>query len=184
MYGLGKCEYIALYHKDASYTLNGDGNIITWKWRVPQTLNRRKSPSWFIKMNNLYLDSKTAGQGKDKPHFIRCKVVSENYHTFEKNGSNIGFPILTMLSIDVEDGHFTTWTNNPSIMVSSSIQYLEIDIVDGNGVVIPVGNAGELTGVSLNMILEVEIPEHNEVRDNTVMSYAQSTVGNPPFNRL
>jgi hypothetical protein len=34
------------------------------------------------------------------------------------------------------------------------------------------------------MIVKLEYPEHNEVRDITLMNYAQSQVGNPPYNRL
>lgn len=177
----GRKDYIALYDKDADTDLNDAlTGYISWKWKVPQTLQRRKSPVWFIKVKNLYLDDST-GTSPGLPHMLRLKNgYSENYHTYETSNQLSG-PILAILTRDNITGHWTTFIENPSIQISSNVQYLEFDIVNGSGTVLPILSG---TGGNLNIILEVEYPEHNEVRDNTVMSYAQSTVGNPPFNRL
>lgn len=182
MYDLGSVSYLALYGKDAVKTLIL-GLPYVWKWTVPTNLQARKAPVLFLSVCSAYIDDST-GANPGVPHMIRLKIPAENYYAYETTAPYIGNPIVAMLIRDAPTGHwYAQADSNPIIQVPSNLSVLEFEIVDQNGNLLGI-DSGVDGGGTFNMILKLYHPAHNEVRDNTIMSYAQSQVGNPPFNRL
>ena len=181
MYDLGGISYLGLYSKDAvKNTVLGITN--NWKWTPPTNLQARKAPVLFLSVLSAYVDD-SQGASAGVPHLLRLKIPAENFYANETTAPYIAYPIVCQMSRDTPAGHWFSVAseNNPVIQVPSNLQVLEFDIVDGGGNVIGIDSGA---GETLNIILKLIHPAHNEVRDNTLMSYAQSTVGNPPFNRL
>jgi len=175
--GLGDVTYLPLFEKDATTDTAG-GKTSNWKWSIPTNIQARKAPVLYLSICSAYIDDSNVSAAS--PHNIRLKVPSENYLMNEKASPYLGYPIVAQLIRDAPAGHwYALPQNNPIIQISSNLQTLEFDIIDGKGQVIIINEID-----SFNLIIKLEHPSHNEVRDNTVMSYAQSIVGNPPFNRL
>jgi len=176
---LGHFDYIGLFNKDAVLTTSA-GNIIGWKWKVPTSLNRRRSPSWFISIQSAYIDDSN-GTGKALPHMLRLKVPAQNYHTYEEPSNTLsdiifGYPIVAILVRDADNGHwYSLAQDNIVLQVPSTLQYLEFDILDGNGNVLQIDS---IAGETLNMFIKVTYPERTEVMANTTQTYAQSMIGN------
>lgn len=177
---LGSFSYLALYSKDA-VKVEALGVTYNWKWTPPTNLQARKAPVLFLSVCSAYIDDST-GNNPALPHMLRLKIPSENFYSNETTAPHITYPIVAIMVRDAPSGHwYVLGENSPVIQVPSNLQVLDFDIVDGDGNILGVDSGA---GETLNIILKLHHPEHNEVRDNTVMSYAQSVVGNPPFNRL
>lgn len=184
MYDLGSFSYLALYHKDAKKLQTDTGETYNWKWRMPTNLQARKAPVAFLSVCSAYTDDSGGGVA-GVPHMLRLRIPTDNYFSSEIEGCPapyIVYPIVAQLIRDAPAGHwYAQAESNPIIQIPSGLQTLEFDMVDGNGNIIAIDSAAPET---LNIILKLYYPPHNEVRDNTLMSYAQSEIGNPPFNRL
>jgi len=177
---LGNYSYIGLYSKDA-VKLSTDGATYNWKWTPPMNLQARKAPVLFLEVLSAYVDDSN-GASASIPHLLRLKIPSENYYANETTEPYIAYPIVAQMIRDSPAGHWYVQANaNPIIQVPSNLQVLEFDLIDGGGNIIYIDSTA---GETLNIFLKLHHPAHNEVRDNTLMSYAQSQVGNPPFNRL
>lgn len=180
MYDLGSISYLALYSKDAVKN-TAAGVTSNWKWTPPTNLQARKAPVLFLSVCSAYVDDST-GASAGVPHLLRLKIPSENFYANETTSPIIAYPIVAQLIRDAPTGHwYAQAEGNPVIQVPSNLQVLEFDLVDGGGNTISIDSGA---GETLNIILKLHHPPHNEVRNNTVMSYAQSEIGNPPFNRL
>ena len=180
-------KFIGLYDKDATKTLSGNATT-SWKWTLPTNLNARQSPLMKVSVAAGYLDDSYGTvigyHNASEPRMLRIKVYSESYLQKEKT-STVIYPIM---SIPVRDAFVGHWLcpqapHQIDIELSTQISQLEFDFVDFDGNVLETLSGATVGGI-FNMVLKLEYPEHNEVRDNTVMSYAQSQIGNPPFNRL
>ncbi len=173
---LGHFDYIALYTKDAAITLNDGTSSINWKWQIPTHINRRKAPYWFLSIQSCYCDDST-GANNGRPHFLRCKVPADNYYTYESNingGTPINYPIVSNLIRDTPTGHwYSLAQDNVVIQVPSNLQYIEFDIVDGWGSVLPI-NSDAANGESLTIICKITYPARNEVMDNTNQTFVQT----------
>jgi len=180
MAGLANVVYLPLFSKDAVKTYNGNSLPYNWKWTVPTTLQERRAPVCYLSIQSCYVDDST-GASAGLPHNLRLKTMSENMLFNENIGPIVGYPIVSQMVRDTPTGHWTCfYENNPRIQVPSNLNILEFDFIDGQGNVIVIDGAGE----TFNMIVKLEYPDHNEVRDITLKNYAQSQVGSPPFNRL
>jgi hypothetical protein len=172
---LGHFDYLAFYTKDADITLNGAA-ATNWKWQVPTHINRRKAPYWFLSVQSCYCDDST-GASNGRPHFLRCKVPADNYYTYEKNtngGTQINYPIVSNLIRDVPTGHwYSISQDNVVIQVPSNLQFIEFDIVDAWGSVLPI-NSDANNGESLTVICKITYPARNEVMDNTNHTFIQT----------
>jgi len=177
---MANCVYLPLFSKDAIKLTSG-GLTYNWKWTVPTTLQQRRAPVVFLSIQSCYCDDSN-GASAGVPHSLRLKTQAENMLLNETTSPYVAYPIVAQLSRDTPAGHWMSfYENNPRIQIPSNLQILEFDLIDGGGEVISIDSTA---GETLNMIVKLEYPEHNEVRDVTLMTYAQSTVGNPPFNRL
>lgn len=169
---LGHFDYLAFYDKDATKTTLLSATT-SWKWQVPPSLNRRKAPYWFLSIVSAYCDD-SSGASAALPHFLRCKIPSENYHAYESSGSSvfITFPIVSQLIRDAAAGHwYSIAQDNVVIQVPSNIQFVEFDLIDGNGIQIPIDST---SGESLNIICKVTYPARSEVMDNTNQTFIQT----------
>ena len=179
---MAECVYLQLFNKDATKLLDGNLMPYNWKWTVPTSLQKRRAPVCFLSIQACYLDDST-GPTPNIPHMLRLKVPSENVLMNEVSEPYINYPIVAILTRDAPSGHWTSFSeNNPRIQISSNLNILEFDILDGVGNVIPISSTN--TADAFNIMVKLEYPEHNEVSNTIVGSYAQSQVGNPPFNRL
>ncbi len=180
MAGLANVVYLPLFNKDAVKLTNVSGDIYNWKWTVPTSLQQRRAPVVFLSIQSCYCDNSAGGTPSGLPHLLRLKTQSENMLLNETTAPFIAYPIVSVLSRDAPAGHWMSfYENNPRIQIPSNLQILEFDLVDGGGELIAID-----PGDTFNMIVKLEYPEHNEVRDVTLNNYAQSIVGSPPFNRL
>ena len=171
---LGHFDYLALYQKDAILTLNS-ASIIGWKWKIPTSLNSRKSPYWFLSVVSCYLDDSN-GTTTGRPHMLRCKIPSENYHTYESSASPTGIyvngPIVSQLIRDTPTGHwYSISQDNVVIQVPSNLQYIEFDIIDGNQNVLTIDST---IGESLNIICKITYPARMEITDNINQTFTQT----------
>jgi hypothetical protein len=155
---------------------------------LPTNINKRKAPTVRVSVASGYLDDSyttaAGNQNCSQPRMLRMKVFSENYLQNEAS-STILFPIMGMLVRDAFVGHWYVpqAPHQVNVELSTNIRVLEFDFIDEDGEVIStLSTVNE--GGKYNMILKLEYPEHNVLRDETVMAYAQSQIGNPPFNRL
>jgi len=179
---MADCVYLQLFNKDATKLLDGNLFPYNWKWTVPTSLQKRRAPVCFLSVQACYIDDST-GATPNIPHMLRLKLPSENVLMNEVSEPYINYPIVAMLVRDAPSGHWTSFSeNNPRIQVPSNLNILEFDVLDGVGNVLPISSSN--TDDAFNIILKLEYPEHNEVRNIMVGSYAQSEIGNPPFNRL
>lgn len=175
----GNIFYLGLYSVDAIKTTAGDATT-SWKWKIPSNFPVRKAPVFYLSVVSVFCND-TDGENKDEPHFLRLLTNTENYFP------SSGYPVVAQLDFtslpSPATNHYWTLTNGvcADVVLSSNTQYLTFDVVNENMAQIPVQAT---TGESLNIVVKLIFPEHNEIRDNTLMSYAQSQVGNPPFNRL
>lgn len=173
---LGHFDYLALYTKDAVITVTGAAST-NWKWQLPAHLNRRKAPYWFLSVQSCYCDDST-GTSNGRPHFLRCKVPSENYYSYETGiqigGTPVNYPIVSNLIRDVPTGHwYSISQDNVVIQVPSNLQYIEFDIIDGWGSVLPI-NSDAANGESLTILLKITYPARGEVMDNTNQTFIQT----------
>lgn len=171
---LGHFDYLALYQKDAALTINGT-SIVGWKWQIPQSLNRRKAPYWFLSVVSCYLDDSN-GATNGRPHMLRCKIPAENYHAYETAASPSGVyvysPIVSQLIRDAPTGHwYSISQDNVVIQVPSNLQFIEFDILDGNQNVLTVDST---IGESLNIICKITYPARQEIQDNTNQTFVQT----------
>lgn len=175
----GNVYYLGLYQGDAIVTPQGAASV-AWKWKIPSNFPVRKAPVFYMSVVSVFCDD-TTGDQKDKPHFLRLLTNTENYF------ASSGYPVVAQLDFtslpSPSTNHYWTLTNGVTseVILSSNTQYLSFDIVNQLMEVLPIKTD---YGESLNIVVKIVFPEHNEIRDNTLMSYAQSTIGNPPFNRL
>jgi len=180
---MADCVYLQLFNKDAYKTYDAAVYPYNWKWTVPTSLQKRRGPVCYLSVLSCYIDDSTGGTTANIPHMLRLKVPSENVLMNEVTEPYITYPIVALLVRDAPSGHWTTYSeNNPRIQISSNINILEFDILDGVGNVLSISSSSG--DDAFNIILKLEYPEHNEVRNMVVGSYAQSEIGNPPFNRL
>ena len=169
---LGHFDYLALYDKDATKTTIS-GATTLWKWQIPTSLNRRKAPYWFLSVVSAYCDDSN-GASATLPHFIRCKIPSENYHSYESSLSTnfINFPIVSQLIRDAAAGHwYSLAQDNIVIQVPSNIQFIEYDLIDGNGNIIAMDST---SGESLNIICKITYPARMEITDNINQTFIQT----------
>ena len=177
---MAECVYLPLFSKDA-VKLSSGGFTYNWKWTVPTNLQQRRAPVVFLSIQSCYCDDST-GASAGVPHLLRLKTQSENMLLNETTSPYINYPIVSQLSRDTPAGHWMSfYENNPRIQVPSNLNILEFDLIDGGGNLISIDSTA---GETLNIIVKLEYPEHNEVRNTMVGSYIQSEVGMPPFNRL
>jgi hypothetical protein len=180
MSGLANVVYLPLFSKDAVKLTTG-GATYNWKWTVPTTLQERRAPVCYLSIQSCYCDDST-GASAGIPHLLRLKTMSENMLFNENTAPFVGYPIVAQMNRDTPAGHWTSfYENNPRIQVPSNLNILEFDLIDGGGNIISIDSTA---GETLNIIVKLEYPDHNEVRDITLKNYAQSIVGNPPLNRL
>lgn len=180
MAGLANVVYLPLFSKDA-VKLTSSGATYNWKWTVPTSLQERRGQVVYLSIQSCYCDDST-GASAGVPHLLRLKTQSENMLFNENTTPIVGYPIVAQMNRDTPAGHWTSfYENNPRIQVPSNLNILEFDLIDGGGNVISIDST---SGETLNIIVKLEYPEHNEVRNVTLNNYAQSIVGNPPFNRL
>ena len=183
--------FVGLYDKDAVKTAGTVANSTSaWKWTLPTNINARQAPTVRLSIASGYLDDSYAtpsgNQNCSQPRMLRMKVFSENFIQNETSTTNvILFPIMGMLVRDAFVGHWYVpqAPHQINVELSTNIRVLEFDFLDENGAVISTLSSSTVGG-KYNMVLKLEYPEHNVLRDETLMSYAQSVVGNPPFNRL
>ena len=175
---LGHFDYIAFHHKDATLSAanNVSFTVYNWKWQIPPSLNRRKAPYWFLTVVSCYLDD-SGGSSTGLPHFLRCKIPAENYHSIE-NPSNtqstnyVTYPIVSQLIRDVAAGHwYSISQDNVVIQVPSNLQFIEFDILDGNSNVIQTYAA---TGENLNILCKITYPARMEITDNINQTFIQT----------
>jgi hypothetical protein len=110
-------------------------------------------------------------------------VFSDSVLIKEVNSPYVGGCILAMVDFRGNTDHYALIPETaPQIQISTNIPYIEFDLIGSDGSVKTLDN-GDATH-TINLLLEIEYPEHNEVQNSTLMTYAQSEVGNPPFNKL
>lgn len=204
---LGHFDYIGLYNKDAVRTtfdnaLDQKRFTTNWKWQLPN-LYQRRGPVMFVSVISAYCDDSqgVAGGGGSNgvPHFLRMKVFSENFKALETSMSPIfhytnqdtvpqyiTYPIVSSLIRDVGTGHWYSLSQDSlTIQIPTNTQYLEFDLVDGQGNLLPIcsqqsvlGNASFQEQTSLNITLKITYPERTEVMANTIQTYQKSVIGN------
>ncbi len=167
---LGHFDYLAFHDKDASKTMLLTATT-AWKWQIPTGLNRRKAPYWFLSVVSCYCDDSN-GTSAGLPHFLRCKVPTDNYFSSETASPYINYPIVSQLIRDTPAGHYYAISqDNVVIQVPSNIQTIEFDLLDGNGVVIPIDAT---SGETLNIICKITYPARNEITDNINQTFVRS----------
>jgi hypothetical protein len=183
-------KYIGLYDKDAVKTAGSVANSTSaWKWTLPTNINSRQAPTCRLSVASAYLDDSyttpAGNQNCSAPRMLRMKIFSENFLQNEITSPYIAYPIMGIMNRDTLVGHWCLPQAPHQIDVdfSTNIRTIEFDFVDEDGLLISTLQTANVGG-KFNMILKIEYPEHNEIRNETVMSYAQSQIGNPPFNRL
>jgi hypothetical protein len=113
-------------------------------------------------------------ENRDIPHALRCKIPAENYHCYESFAiiPNLNYPIVSQLIRDAPAGHwYSISQDNVVIQVPSNLQFIEFDLIDGNGMVIPIDST---KGETLNIICKITYPARGEVMDNTNQTFVQS----------
>lgn len=184
-------QFIGLYDKDAvkSNTLGMANATTAWKWTLPTNLNSRQCPTAKLSVASCYLDDSyttAAGtQNCSKPRMLRMKVYAENYLQNETSSTIIGKPIVAIMTRDAFVGHWYApqAPHQIDLDFSTNIRQIEFDFVDLDGAPISTLSAVAVGG-KLCMVLKLEYPEHNELRNNVVMSYPESVVGMPRYNKL
>ena len=179
--------FIGLYDKDATKSLAGNA-CYNWKWALPN-LDARKAPTMKLSVAAGYLDDSyptpTGTQNCSAPRMLRFKLFSEDYKQNENTVPYITYPIMSIMVRDAFLGHWycPQAPHQIDIDIPSNIKYLEVDFLNTDGNVLSmlkdVNNAGDF-----NMVLKLEYPKHNELRNEEVQSYAQSQIGNPSFKQF
>jgi len=179
---LARKVYIPLMYKDATYKLDGTDRYAI-RWQLPN-LQARRGPVCFLKLKMGAVEG--SSQDARECLWLRMNnVFSESVLVNEREGTtNVGGTLLGMFIFSDNTDHYNLIPESaPQIQISTNIPYIEFDLIspaDGSIVYLDGGDAAH----TLNLILEIEYPEHNEVQYTTVNTYAQSEIGNPPFNRL
>ena len=168
---LGNVEYIFLRYADCSAT---NGN--TFEWTLP-ILPQRESSTMYLQIAQLSLHYEgTDISGNPQPQYLAYNnLFSDNMYSTDNSTL-----LACILSRDDATGHYECNPDSPVIQVSSNLRKLNFSLK--NPIETDSQNIGS-TG-SIMILLKVIRPQHNVVRDNTLKSYVQSEVGNPPFNRL
>lgn len=182
--------FIGLYDKDAVKTTGSVANSTTaWKWTLPTSINSRQAPTCKLSVASAYIDDSygtpAGNQNCSQARMLRLKINSENFLQNETQAPYIIYPIMGMMIRDAFVGHWylPQAPYQVELDFSTNIRTIEFDLVDVDGNVLDTLSTSSVGG-QLNIILRLHYPEHNEVRNDVVMSYAQSQIGNPPFNRL
>jgi hypothetical protein len=183
--------FVGLYDKDAVKTTGTIANSVNaWKWTLPTNINARQAPTARLSIASAFLDDSyatpTGNQNCSAPRMLRMKIYSENFLQNETSSPYIAYPIMGMMVRDAFVGHWylPQAPHQIDLDFSTNIRTIEFDFIaceDGSvlDTKVLLSQAG-----NLNIVLKLEYPEHNVLRDEIVMSYAQSQVGSPPFNRL
>ncbi len=182
MAGLADKVYIPLVFKDCSYKETATGEKYAFKWYMPN-FNARQAPVCYIKLKMVAIEGTT--QNARQCLWIRANnLFGENVLINEKqNTTNIGGTILAMLDFRGNTDHYALIPESAiAVQISPNIPYIEFDLIDSTGEVETL-DEGDATH-TINILLEIIYPEHNKVRDTTLMTYAQSVVGNPPYQKL
>lgn len=182
--------FIGLYDKDAIKTTGSVANSTSaWKWNLPTNINSRQSPTCKFSIASAYLDDSyatpTGNQNCSQARMLRMKVFSENFLQNETTAPFVTYPIMGMMVRDAFVGHWylPQAPHQIDIELSTNIRSIEFDLIGADNSVLDTKSELSLGGL-FNIILKLEYPPHNEVRNEKVMSYAQSQIGNPPFNKL
>lgn len=182
MTSLAKKVYVPLMYKDATYLLNGTQRYAI-RWTLPN-LNPRRSPVCYLKLKACAVEG--SSQDARECLWIRMNnVFSETVLVNERSGTTIvGGTLLGLVIFGDNTDHYNLVPESaPQIQISTNLSYIEFDLISpADGSIVYLDGAD--LAHTLNIILEIEYPEHNEVSNTIVGSYAQSVVGNPPFNRL
>jgi hypothetical protein len=183
-------KFIGLYDKDAVKTAGSVANSTSsWKWTLPTNLNSRQAPTCRLSVASAYLDDSyptaVGNQNFASPRMLRMKIFSENFLQNETSTTMILYPIMGIMNRDAIAGHWILPQAPHQIDVdfSTSIRTIEFDFVDEDGLLISTLQSATVGG-KFNMVLKLEYPPHNEIRNEVVKSYTQSEIGNPPFNKL
>jgi hypothetical protein len=169
-------------YKDATYQSDGTDRYAN-RWTLPN-LNPRRSPVCYLKLKMCCVEG--ASLDARECLWLRMNnVFSETVLVNERSGTTIvGGTLLGMLIFSDNTDHYNIIPESaPQIQISTNLSYIEFDLIspaDGSIVYLDGGDASH----TLNLILEIEYPEHNEVSNTMVGSYIPSEVGMPPFNRL
>lgn len=182
MSGLANKVYIPLFFKDATYKLEATTNHrYAFRWALPN-LDQRRGPVCYLSLKNIAIEGTV--ENTRQCLWLRINnMMSDNMLVNETTSPYVGGTILAMLDFRGNTDHYAFLPESaPKIQMTTNMKYLEFDIIDSGGNVETIDSAD--TTATINILLQIDYPEHNEVRDTTLMSYAQSVVGNPPFNRL
>jgi hypothetical protein len=182
MAGLADRVYIPLYNKDATYDTEAvTGHRYAFKWELP-TLDARRGPVCYLSLKNCAIEGTV--ENTRQCLWLRVNnIFSENVKINEKNSPIVGGTILAMLDFRGNTDHYAFLPESAlKIQMSTNMKYLVFDIIDSGGNVESIDSAD--TTATINLLLQIEYPPHNQVPDTTVMSYAQSEIGNPPFSKL
>lgn len=181
MAGLTNVVYLPLMFKDCKYDTINTSEHYNFRWNVPSSLQARKAPVCYMSLLMVAIEGTNTNALQSL--FVRMNnIYSENVLMNEVNSPFIGGTILALLDFRGNTDHYATlYESNPKIQLGTNLAELSFDLVDGEGNIVRLSGAKTH---SINFILKIEYPEHNEVRDITLKNYAQSVVGNPPFNRL
>ena len=170
---LGNVEYIFLRYADCS-TYGTGGNLFEWTLPI---LPQRESSIMYLQIAQLSLHYDGTGvEGNPQPQYlVYNNLFSDN--VYSTDNSTV---LATILTRDDATGHYEIPTDAPVIQVSSNLRKVSFSLK--NPITTDNQDIGD-TG-SIMILLKVIRPQHNVVRDNTIMSYVPSEVGMPRYNKL
>jgi hypothetical protein len=180
MAGLANKVYIPLFYKDATYNTDGLGNRYAFKWAL-QNLDQRRGPVCYMSLKMIAIEGTTSNTKQCL--WLRINnMMSENVLVNETTSPYVGGAILALLDFRGNTDHYAFIPESaPKIQMTTSMKYLEFDMIDSAGNVETLASADDK---SISLLLQIEYPEHNDVPNTTVMTYAQSEIGNPPYRKL
>jgi hypothetical protein len=182
MAGLADRVYIPLIFKDATYVEEAETlHRSKFRWELPK-LDARRAPVCYLSAKACAAEGtvETVRQMK----WLRINnIYSENVLINETKSPTVGGTFLAMLQFSDNSDHFELLPESaPKIQMSTNMKYLEFDLIDAMGEVEQL-KTGDTVG-TLNILLQIEYPPHENVPYTMVSSYAQSEIGNPPFSKL